>query len=338
MPSRSIDPKILAVFLFSLGVGCGQSDRLQMASRTDSIVSELDKLEMDFGVVKPDSRNEKSMLLKNPFGKTVKPITVNANCTCIRAKIESRVFEKDEAIPVIVSLRAYSSSTDMNQMLSIHFDDKLLAPLQLRIAAKVREPLSVVPNTHKWSMGELKVDKRITISNFSDVKWDRLQTSLAGDWMICEIEELDQAEVGAQQTWACRLSIDTSKLAERRSNLLKISNPNGDRLVQVPLEVELEPLVSLFPDELYFVKEGEILNAKIVFRRGSDLIKGMRIEVPESISEFITVEIEHLDEICHIVAKCKKMSRGPLKEHIEVVLESIPSRVHVPIYLSGHQR
>lgn len=133
----------------------------------------LNRLVHDFGVVRPNQQLEHLFTIQNHTRQSVRPMSVVASCTCLKAAVKNEWYSPNDEIPAKVRMQASRSPIAMRQELVIKFEDKALDDIVLELNALVRNDLHV--SKDKLALGEhvgnAVHEPEFTISNFSDENW-----------------------------------------------------------------------------------------------------------------------------------------------------------------------
>ncbi|GIW97429.1 MAG: hypothetical protein KatS3mg111_0762 [Pirellulaceae bacterium] len=131
----------------------------------------------DFGLVLCGTRPEHEFRLTNRTGRELQIAGVRSSCSCTVASISREIWLPDDELRVRVQYKSPSVLADDFQKVELHFADPLLAPLALRVAAKVRPLLAIVPQQFPeiaCSRGE-QLTHRFEIKNFGSQLIDDIE-------------------------------------------------------------------------------------------------------------------------------------------------------------------
>ncbi len=229
-----------------VALGCG---------RTQSTVSQCH--DHDFGVVAPDSRHEKSFLVRNETGSTVRFERFVLSCNCLTPKISWRTIQPNKSATVRVPFHAGKVGSDVSVSVVCNFvkEDGQEWVVPIRLSAKVRSPITVDSHEIVWSayVGQKLEPASFKISNFSDDFWGHPRIKTNVDWLELSLSAIEP-EADAKQSWRCDVEPMGKGVRDepglRRANI-EVGAESISGIENIDVKLSVDHSVVVIPDSIF---------------------------------------------------------------------------------------
>lgn len=119
---------------------------------------------VDLGVVETGQKREFTIRLVNKVGSNLNPHTLEKSCGCLSAELLGKSWDKDDTAKVRISLQFPEVTNLRFQQHFVVLDkSEAIAPLEVRIAAKVKQPILFDPSEVRIDSMELPVERTINL-------------------------------------------------------------------------------------------------------------------------------------------------------------------------------
>ena len=119
---------------------------------------------VDLGVVETGQKREFTIRLVNKVGSSLNPQSLEKSCGCLSAELLDKSWDKDCTAAVRISLQLPEIQNLRFQQHFVILDkSEAIAPLEVRIAAKVQQPIIFDPAEVRIDSMDLPVDRTINL-------------------------------------------------------------------------------------------------------------------------------------------------------------------------------
>lgn len=258
-------PAGLSLFCCAWLIGCADQNHSKNGhesrslSLTDSRSGSQPKtivLEHDFGVVRPGERLRRLFTVENPSGRPWKLQKVTRTCTCSVARATGETIDAGASQEFEFLYRAPSQRSDDSESVFLAFDPDDAPKIELRVKARVRDPLTATPAA--VDLGQLAIGKStrrtLRIENFGEQDWTNLQALSASEWATVERVVLERsASTPPRQVWLVECLFRNSGLEPTlHQGQLRLVAAGAEIARDVPLSVVSVGPVSAVPSTLMF--------------------------------------------------------------------------------------
>ncbi len=118
----------------------------QEKRRSDAGHLSADKVVHDFGMVEPRTKLQAKFILKNDGKETLKIRNVQTSCSCLASKLQTKILEPGQSIPLTLTFSAPSMAGKVTKTARITTEPPALPDaLILQVTAQVKRYIEVTP-------------------------------------------------------------------------------------------------------------------------------------------------------------------------------------------------
>lgn len=182
---------------------------------------------------------------------------VTASCSCTVAEMDDHIIEPGSVGTLQIKYQADVKSADDKRVVDVRFDELDAPVFRLEVSAQIREPITISPSIVELAIhaGEpipapslsalLYFPSRIAVSATSTEPWLRSRIVPA------PVPAISKDRSGVYQAYQIDLSLDVNaNVIGNNRAVLKVSHPDHEKDVSIPVQLQVLPRVSALPDRI----------------------------------------------------------------------------------------
>lgn len=220
-------------------------------------------LKHDFGFVRADTSRTHVFVLQNETAATWALESVESSCNCAVAAVDPHIIAPGATLRIGVKYQAGAKNVDDQKTVTVRFRDSAAPRVFLTVAAQVRRPLSILPESVVLPgvARGMSAEGDFIVANFSHTKWETIKISHAADWLTTTtipLESQRERPAGAKQAWRVLVRGDTRNMDYgRQAASLGVRTTvygGGTRTGDVTVRFDVQTPVAAIPSELFLPK------------------------------------------------------------------------------------
>ena len=239
-------------------------------------------VEHDFGFVRSGEKREHTYRITNTTDRTWTVQKVVNTCSCAVASVSESTVSPGADLDVSVVYSSGERAVNDRRRVMVVFREKGVAPVVLRVLARVRPPLTLTNSSIAFAdVGRGQVRKRrIEVQNFDLSDWSDVRVRTTGEWLSCRVRRAGGAahDENMRQRYLIEVTAHGPRAIQPRLHsriVIEAIGENGEIVRQrsVPVTMTTTPAVSIVPRHLLFrdVRPGRdsVTTVTVTFSRDS---------------------------------------------------------------------